>query len=432
MDTQDLLARPLARFGERRCFVHERTAAEDRLQQIERAGPVGKDLLPHRIGGIDDGLNASGRSQLVVNHVAEKSAVRFEPAHLQDPRRRDLRGLFREFDPMLPLSTLVADRAQLVDAAERGLIPTRDEARSHAPYIDLRSLLAKAGDDRFVEIVAGEDDRGRKPSGIENPARLDAQIRQISGVDAYAEEVVAGGAKTAADLHGLPHPLERVVCVHEQNGIVRHRPRVRLERAHLVIERHHPAVRVGPAYRDAVANTGQYVRRGVHAADVSGTRSRKGTVRSLGAAQTELENLTAVGGQTDTGRLRGDETLEVDDVQQCRLDQLSLQQRTANAQQRLVLKNDGALRERIDIALEPQAAEIFEESAVEQCRAVARPERSEVVDLALSEGEVLQILDGRPETRRDRESRLERVFAKREMEDRFAPVDAFLPVPVSH
>ena len=88
--------------------------------------------------------------------------------------------------------------------------------------------------------------------------------------------------------------------------------------------------------------SGQHVQVDVAAADVGGPRGRDAAVDALGPPQAELDHLVALGGQADARGLGGDERLEVDEVQERRLEQLALEQRPLHADQRLVGEDDRA------------------------------------------------------------------------------------------
>ena len=80
----------------------------------------------------------------------------------------------------------------------------------------------------------------------------------------------------------------------------------------------------------------------------------------------------------DAGGLRRDQRLEVEHVQQRRLDDLRLQDRPGDAHERLVGEDGGPFGDRVDVEAEAQSAEVVEERALEQRLAVVAFERGEV------------------------------------------------------
>ena len=95
---------------------------------------------------------------------------------------------------------------------------------------------------------------------------------------------------------------------------------------------------MGSLYRDAKLHPGKDVRRRGAASNEGRTAGGHATIWSLGSAQPELDNRMTIGGCADSRCFRSDERLEINDVQQSGLDELTLQQRAADSQQWLVRK----------------------------------------------------------------------------------------------
>ena len=79
--------------------------------------------------------------------------------------------------------------------------------------------------------------------------------------------------------------------------------------------------------------------------------------------------------------------LEMQDVDQPRFDQLRLRQRRGDADQRLIGKADGAFRDRMHIAGEPEVGEIVDEIVAKASGAL------EPVDFRRREAQRLQIIE---------------------------------------
>ena len=187
----------------------------------------------------------------------------------------------------------VADGRQLVDAAQGRLVVGGDQAGADAPDADRGPLLLQAGDDVFVEIVGGHDHRLGKAGLVEHPPGLDAQPGQVAGVEPDADHLVPLPAHFLAHLDGVPHAVERVVGIDEEDAVVGHRPGVGPKRLQLVVEAHDPAMGVRAADGDAEQPAGQHVGRRRAAAQVGRPAGRQGPVDSLGAAQAELQHRLA-------------------------------------------------------------------------------------------------------------------------------------------
>ena len=157
-------------------------------------------------------------------------------------------------------------------------------------------------------------------------------------------------------------PVQRVVGVDEEDAVVGHRLGVRRERLGSSSKRHDPAVGVGAPHRDAEQLAGEHVRGRRAAADVGGARSRRAPP-SIPCARRSPNSSTGspFGGEADARRLGGDQGLEVDQVEQRRLQELSLEERAADPQQRLVREHHRALGHGVDVAREAQRREVVEE-----------------------------------------------------------------------
>ena len=208
-----------------------------------------------------------------------------------------------------------------------------------------------------------------QPCLVELRSRLDGEIRQISRVEPDSREPRPVLAHADADLDRVPHAFWGVERIDQQDAVVGHRPGERLERFALVAERQHPTVAVRSAHRDAMQLAGQHVRGGRAASDICGPAGAEPPVDSLCPAQPEFQHGIVPRRQAHAGGLGRHQRLEVDDVEQGRLDDLALQQRAANPEQRLVGKNDRALGDRIHVAGELQSTEIVQERCIEQGRA---------------------------------------------------------------
>ena len=235
-----------------------------------------------------------------------------------------------------------------------------------------------------------------------------------------------------SDLDRMGHAVERVEGVDQEDAVARARRRVLFERFHLAREGHHPAVRVRALHRDSEHPAGENVGGGAAAADVGGPARGEGAVDALGAAQAELHHRIALGRDTDAGRLGRDQGLEVDDVEQRRLDELGGDDRSAHAHQGRRGKHDPSLVHRVDVALELEVAQVVEEALVEEKAPVRSGEGSQVVEVFLHEVEVLQELLGPGQAAGHGEAAAEGVVAEVEMEDRLLAVRARLPVRVGH
>ncbi len=318
---------------------------------------------------------------------------------------------------MLPRPARLADRRELVDPAEGGLVAAGHEPRPHAPQIDPRPLLLEARDEVLVEVVAREDAHGAKAALVEDPPRLDAEPGEVARVEADADRLVAPLAQAQGDLRRAAHAGQGVVGVDEEDAVVGLGPGPRLERLLLGVEGHHPAVGVGAPDRDAEQPPGEDVRGGGRPPHVRRARGGEAAVGPLRPAQAEVDHLVSAGGEAHPRRLGRDERLEVDEVEQRRLHELGVEDRAAHAHERLVGEHHRALGHRVDVALQAQKGELGEEARVEDRPAVVAAQRGEVIDVLSREVEPRQELEGPRQPAGHREAAPERVRAEEEVED---------------
>ena len=98
-------------------------------------------------------------------------------------------------------------------------------------------------------------------------------------------------------------------------------------------------MRHGAEQRDAPTHAGQHVGGAAEAGEVAGARRQQPGLGAVGAAQAEIHQQFARRRQPHARRLGGDQGLELQQVDEARLDQLRLRQRRDDAQDRLVGKN---------------------------------------------------------------------------------------------
>ena len=211
--------------------------------------------------------------------------------------------------------------------------------------------------------------------------------------------------------HRLFYPLHRIVGIHQQDAVVGLGGRVGGEGFGLVRKGHHPAVGVGTTHGDAVVAPRPDVRRGVAAPNVSRPAGRQPTVDALRAPQPEFQHRILPGGGLDAGGLRGDEGAEVDDGQQRRLQQLRLDQRCLDAQQRHVRKDHLPLRQRVDGARKLHPLQVVQERLPEQRLTVSSLEPTQILNVLHSKPKVLDQVDHQRQSGSQRELTPERRLA---------------------
>src|SRR5206468_12725889 len=99
------------------------------------------------------------------------------------------------------------------------------------------------------------------------------------------------------------------------------------------------------------------------------------------------------GRQAYAGGLGRDERLEIDQVQQRRLDDLRLEDRPGDADQRLVREDGRPFGHRVQVAGKAHGAEVVEERRIEQRPAVVAAQAGEVGEVVRLEAEAGEVVD---------------------------------------
>jgi hypothetical protein len=175
-------------------------------------------------------------------------------------------------------------------------------------------------------------------------------------------------------------------------------------------------VRVRAAHRDAEDASREHVG-GPRAASHERRPCRgKPAVGTLGAPQAELDDRVAARGLAHPRGLGRHEGLEVDDVEQRRLGDLTRGDGRGHPQQRFVGEDDGTLGDGVHIALEAERLQVGQELRVEERASIVAGERGEVGDVPGRERECVQIVERLLEPAPERVPAAEGVVAKREVE----------------
>ena len=180
------------------------------------------------------------------------------------------------------------------------------------------------------------------------------------------------------------------------------------------------------AHGDVVHLAGEHVARGHAPADDRRARAVDARVRSLRAAQAELEHAVALRRLHDAAGLGGDQRLMVDDVEQRRLHQLRLDHGRAHAHDGLGGEDDRALGHGVDVAREPEILQEVEEALVKRIQA------AQVRDVLRGEVQAADVLDRLLQARGDRMRRLVALLAIEQVEHGDVLRHAVAPVAVHH
>ena len=188
-----------------------------------------------------------------------------------------------------------------------------------------------------------------------------------------------------------------------------------------------------------VPRTGRPKRRPASTFEVAATAAHVGRARGAEAAvgalrppQAEVDHLVAPGGEADPGGLGRDQRLEVDEVEERRLDELRVEDRPPHPDEGLVGEDDRALGDGVDVAAQAQLAQLAQEGGVEERTAVVAEEACQVGDVLGREVEARQVVERAGEAAGHREAAAEGVAPEEEVEDGLLLRPARVPVGLGH
>ncbi len=189
---------------------------------------------------------------------------------------------------------------------------------------------------------------------------------------------------------------------------------------------------MGPLDRNPVDLPRHHVRGAVAAARVGGPGRGEPAVDPLGPPQAELQDGIVAGRQPQARRLGGDQRLEVDQVEQGRLQELGDEQGAAHPHQRLLAEDHRPLGHGVEVAAEAQGAEVIQEPRLEERPAVVALDPRQIVEVLVLEPQALHVFDGGLEPAGHGEAAAERVLAEGEMEARPLLRRPRLPIAIGH
>ena len=329
-------------------------------------------------------------------------------------RIRNLLRILGELDLRNKFPFLIQHGRQLVDAAEGGTVAGGDHIRADAPGGDGRALALQAGDQVLVQVAGGGDDRVWEAGLVQHFAGLLGHVGQVAAVqtDTVEGQRNSGLTHLRKDADGVGDAgFQRIVGVHQQDAGVRVELGIFLESRVLVREAHDPAVGVGALDGDVEELSGQHVGGADTAADHGGAGPVDAGVRSLGPAEAKFHDAVALRRVDDPGGFGGDEALVVYDGEDRRLHKLRFHNRGDDLKKGLPRKYDGAFRNRVDVAGEPEIAQVLQKILIEELQA------SQILNVAGLEGQVLDIVDDLVEAGRDGEAAAGGIFPVKDVED---------------
>ena len=144
--------------------------------------------------------------------------------------------------------------------------------------------------------------------------------------------------------------FQYIVGIYQKCTGIRVHSRISLECSVFIREAHDPAMGMSSKNRNIEHLTGKNIGSAGASADDCCSGTVDTCIRSLGPTKSKFHNSVASGCVADSGRLGGNKTLMVDNVQNRCFYKLSLHDRCDNLYQWFSWKHDGSLRDGIDIA----------------------------------------------------------------------------------
>ena len=166
---------------------------------------------------------------------------------------------------------LVLNGTEFINTTQCRLIIGGHQLGTNAPNIDLRPRLSHALDFYFIKIIAGDDHRIVQLCFLEHFPSLNTEFRHIARVKTNTDQPMALFRKLMCNTNGIAYSIQCVVRVNEKDAIVGHRSRISFKRFEFGIKGHHPTVRMGPANRNPVELSCQYIGSGLTTTDVAST-----------------------------------------------------------------------------------------------------------------------------------------------------------------
>ena len=284
----------------------------------------------------------------------------------------------------------------------------------------------------LVEVVRDDDLDIGQAGLVKTGTSALRQGAQVTGIDTNARQTLAAAFHLAGNDDGVFNTAHDVVRVNEQGAVLGTRLRISTKRRELIGKRHDPGMGMGAGGGNGVALRGQHVGRRGASAHVGSARRRKGTVGTLGAAQAKLCHGAALGRLAYTRGLRCNKRLEVHEVEQRRLKQLTVDDGAADANHGLTRKSQIAVAQGVDRDTRAPPREPLEKLRREHGAAARGLEVAEIGNVGLR---VAEILDKRRQlacSANERETALARVLPKERGEACLHIGQAASPIALRH
>src|SRR5581483_6263535 len=312
-----------------------------RFDAVVEEGEVGAkalaDLGERGVRALDAAVFHNGLQQRLALQflVRETDDVVFEPVAFASPK--DLlcarhRGLAAaQFQ-----NRAAAGRDELIGCVEPRLVAGGAHLRADAVSIKWKIFSGEFRDIVLVETAAGDELDLGKTRVIENAPHLASEDGEVAAVDARAAEFFAARRELVGDRDGIFRAGDRIVGIEQEHTAVGKALRVRSERVDLALEARDERMRHRAHDGNGVSLSREYVARAGAAGDIARARDLHAGINAVRAPEREVDDAAAAGGGDAARRLGRDHRLEIDLIDEKRLDDLRLDDRRGHFENRLV------------------------------------------------------------------------------------------------
>ncbi len=220
--------------------------------------------------------------------------------------------------------------------------------------------------------------------------------------------------------------LQSVIRVNQQRARIRIKVCVRLECLELRVKTHDPAVCVGSHDRHAKELAAENVAGSDATADDGCSRAVGSGIRPLRTAESELHDTASARRMADPCGLGRNQALMVHNVEDRRLNKLSLHDRSDDLDQRLTRENQRAFRDRVNIAGKLEISKIIQKC---RCKLI---KTSQVLDVLTGEMKLLYVLHELLDAAHDGVSSSARIVAEKRIKNDRTVLFLVLKIPLHH
>ncbi len=238
---------------------------------------------------------------------------------------------------------------------------SRHQACAHAEDIYSRSLFFQAAYDGFIQLVGSDDFHIRQSGLVEHFPCFFAQISQVARIEAYGQQFFSFFLKLPGHRDSVGHPrTKRVVSIHQQDTMIFIQICIFPESGQFIRKALYPRMGHGAAGFQSEEQRRRHIGGVIEPSDDGRARGLQ-CCDAVGTTHPEIGYQRLRPGHTpDTGCLGGHQRLEIQDIQQQRLDHLCLHDVPFHTHHRLIGKDHLSLPHRVNISPKTEIRKILQ------------------------------------------------------------------------